>query len=379
MVTKRARRWLARGAVTAVVALVATLGAAAWALSGTVASELYLSDPPDVVDVLGIDARGVTLAADARSGLPGIWGLVTETGRIVVGEIESAGGREIRRHLLGATGAIEGGAAALDRIVYGPDPGAVGVQFSEVILAGPGGEMATWVVAGRDDTWVVFIHDSGADRTEALRMLGALTALGLPVVIPALHAESDTTSGGHADLGPASSRQVTAAMDFALGSGAEEVVLIGSGTGASAVLLAAADERYDTAVRALVLDGPLLDAASIADERLRADKVPGFLVGWAKAVATFRFGVEWTVLDHVATAFRQFRPVLIFHGDRDTRFPVAPSRAYAAAAPDAMLIEVAQAGHGETWNLDPAGYEAALTAFLERTVVGPSGFGPQGS
>jgi fermentation-respiration switch protein FrsA (DUF1100 family) len=165
-------------------------------------------------------------------------------------------------------------------------------------------------------------------------------------------------------------------MDFALGSGAEEVVLIGSGTGGSAVLLAAADDRYDTAVAAIILDGPLLDAAAVAEARLRSDKVPGFLVGWAKAVATFRYGVEWTVLDHVAAARLQPRPVLILHGDADGRFPMASSRAYVAAAPAATLVVVAGAGHGETWNIDPEAYEAALEAFLGETVVGPSGLRP---
>ena len=378
MVTKRARTWLARGTGVAVLAIVGTLGSSSWALSGTVAAELYLVDPATAVTVIEVDARGVTLAADDRSTLPGTWGLVTETGTMVVGAIQSADDAEVRRRLLAATGAMDAGSAAFDRIVYGPDPGAVGLPFSEVILDGPRGDMATWVIAGTDDTWVVFVHDSGTDRTEALRILGALSALGLPVVIPALGDEA-ADSAERADLGTGSFRHVTVAMDFALGSGAEEVVLIGSGTGASAALLAAADDRYDTAVPVIILDGPLLDAATVAEQRLRADKVPGFLVGWAKAVATFRFGIEWTALDHVATASQQLRPLLIFHGDADERFPLASSRAYAAAAPAATLVVVAGAGHGETWNLDPEAYEAALVAFLGETVVGPSGLEPVGS
>jgi fermentation-respiration switch protein FrsA (DUF1100 family) len=374
MVTKRARTWLTRGTVIAVLAMVGTLGGSSWALSGTIAAELYGSDPAPAVTVIEVDARGVTLAADTSAALPGIWGLVTDTGTIVVGDIQTADDGVVRRRLLGATGATDPGPAVFDRIVYGPDPGAVGLQYSEVILEGPRGDMATWVIAGTDDTWVVFVHDSGADRTEALRILPVLSGLGLPVVIPALAvgaADPETP----ADLGTGSFRQVTAAMDFALGSGAEEVVLIGSGTGGSAVLLAAADDRYDTAVPAIILDGPLLDAAAVAEQRLRADKVPGFLVGWAKALATFRFGIEWTVLDHLATASQQLRPMLIFHGELDQRFPLASSRSYSTAAPDATLVVVPGAGHGATWNLDPEAYEAALVAFLGDTVVGPSGLG----
>lgn len=374
MVTKRARTWLTRGVVISVMAVVGTLGVSSWALSGTIAAELFEAHPPREATVIDADARGVTLVADATSRLPGIWRLVTPSGTVVVGEIQSADDAGVRRRLLAATGAVDPGAATLDRFVYGPDPGAVGLEFSEVILEGPRGDMATWVIDGTDDTWVVYVHDAGADRTEVLRMLRVLSGLGLPVVIPALDDPEDPEA--RADLGTRSFRQVTAAMDFALGSGAEEIVLIGSGTGGSAVLLAAADDRYDTAVAAIVLDGPLLDAAAVVEPRLRSDKVPGFLVGWAKAVATFRFGIEWTVLDHVAAAPLQPRRLLIFHGDADGRFPLTSSRAYAGAAPAATLVVVAGAGHGETWNLDPEAYEAALGAFLGETVVGPSGLLP---
>lgn len=374
MVTKRARNWLTRGAVIAVTAIVGTLGIASWALSGTIAAELFLARPPREITVIEIEARGVTLAADATSRRSGIWRLVTASGTLVVGEIQSADDAVVRRPDRPHPWRREAGAAAFDRFVYGPDPGAVGLPFSEVILEGPRGDMATWVVEGSDDTWVIYVHDAGADRTEVLRMLRKLSGLGLPVVVPALDDPEDPEA--RPDLGTGSFRQVTAAMDFALGSGAEEVVLIGSGTGGSAVLLAAADDRYDTAVAAIILDGPLLDAAAVAEARLRSDKVPGFLVGWAKAVATFRYGVEWTVLDHVAAARLQPRPVLILHGDADGRFPMASSRAYVAAAPAATLVVVAGAGHGETWNIDPEAYEAALEAFLGETVVGPSGLRP---
>ena len=120
-----------------------------------------------------------------------------------------------------------------------------------------------------------------------------------------------------------------------------------------------------------MFDAPLLDPAEIADRRLAADKVPGFLVGWAKGVATFRFGIDWAGLDHLAAARDQGLPVLIIHGSADTRYPVATSEAYAAAAPNATLVVVPNAGHGEAWNVDPEGYRRALESFLVATVVGP--------
>lgn len=360
----------------AAAVIVGTLVIATWSLAGTLASSLLLVPaPPPGVAVISVDGGTITLAADPATTRPGVWGLVGDLGTLVVGDVESATETAVRREVHGA--AVDPGPAVrVDRIVYGPDPAAIGVPFSEVILEGTEGDLAAWVVPGSDDTWVVYAHDFGADRTEALRALRMLHELGLPVVVPDLR--GDAAPGERSDLGMRRWREVAVAIDFALGAGANDVVLFGSGTGASAALLATAVNRYDRVTAALVLDSPLLDPAGDADRRLTTDKVPGFLIGWSKAVVTFRYGVEWAHLDHVAVAASQRRPVLIFHGDRDQRFSAGSSLAFATAAPEATLIGVAGAGFGEAWNLDPAGYEARLAEFLRDTVVGRSGAVPGG-
>jgi len=376
MVTKRARTWLARGTLITVVAIVGTLGIGTWALSGTIASELLL--PPDdqsLVSVVAVDAGSVTITADARTVLPGVWGLVTEHGSATLGDVVDLDTTSVRRELLGRKGVITvGAAAAFDRIVYRPDPSAVGVPFSEVILEGPVGEVPAWTTTGTDDTWVVFVHDFGGDRAEAIRVIDLFSDLGLAVIVPALRTDLAVTEGGSrtTDLGSAGWRDLIPALDLAIDSGAHDIVLVGSGTGASAALLAATDARYSGHIAALVLDGPLLDPAGVADRHLAEVKVPGFLVGWAKAVATFRFGIDWAGLDHLATAADQALPLLILHGDGDGRYPLAASAAYAAAAANATLVVVPGAGHGETWNVDPVGYREALETFLTATVVGPA-------
>jgi pimeloyl-ACP methyl ester carboxylesterase len=376
MVTKRARTWLARGTLITVLAIIGTLGIGTWALSGSVASELLL--PPDsdsLVTVIAVDAGSVTITADARTVLPGVWGLATDHGAATLGDVVDSDATSVRRALLDRSGVITvGAAAAFQRIVYRPDPEAVGVPFAEVILEGPIGEVSAWTTTGADDTWVVFIHDFDVDGTEAVRVIEVFADLGLPVIVPALRTDVAVAEGGRrtADLGSAGWRDLIPALDFAIASGAQDIVLFGSGTGASSALLAATDSRYLAHIAALVLDGPLLDPADVADRDLAEVKVPGFLVGWAKAVATFRFGIDWAGLDHLAIAAEQTLPVLIFHGDGDDRYPLAASEAYAATAPEVTLVVVPGAGHGETWNVDPVGYRAALQAFLNATVVGPA-------
>jgi len=88
MVTKRARTWLARGTLITVLAIISTLGIGTWALSGGVASELLLpSDPDSLVTVIAVDARSVTITADTRTVLPGVWGLATDHGAATLGDV----------------------------------------------------------------------------------------------------------------------------------------------------------------------------------------------------------------------------------------------------------------------------------------------------
>jgi len=272
MVTKRARTWLARGTLITVLAIISTLGIGTWALSGGVASELLLpSDPDSLVTVIAVDARSVTITADTRTVLPGVWGLATDHGAATLGDVVVADATSVRRALLDRSGVITvGAAAAFQRIVYRPDPEAVGVPFTEVILEGPIGEVSAWTTTGTDDTWVVFIHDFGVDGTEALRVIEFFADLGLPVIVPALRTDVAVAEGGRrtADLGSAGWRDLIPALDFAIASGAEDIVLFGSGTGASSALLAATDPRYSAHIAALVLDGPLLDPADVADRHL---------------------------------------------------------------------------------------------------------------
>ena len=53
--------------------------------------------------------------------------------------------------------------------------------------------------------------------------------------------------------------------------------------------------------------------------------------------------------------------------------PVGASEQFADARTDLVQFErVAGAGHGASWNADPARYEAALSAFLAQVAAGPA-------
>jgi uncharacterized protein len=93
----------------------------------------------------------------------------------------------------------------------------------------------------------------------------------------------------------------------------------------------------------------------------------------AKAIAGFRYHLDWDGLDYTGRAARLTTPVLLFHGTADPRIPVATSQAFARARPDLVtFVPVEAAGHVKSWNLDRAGYERAARAFLDRVTASAS-------
>lgn len=313
MVTKRARLWLRRGAAVAGLVIVAVLGGATWSYTGEIDAEL-LSVP------------------EPRSGPE-------------------------------------------DRFVAARGPSDVGIPHVEVLVAGPLGSYPAWQVAGVDDTWVVFVHGRDADRREAVRAMTTVHRLGLPMLVVSYRNDvgAPSTDDRRYALGDDEWRDLEAAIIHALREGARDVVLVGYGMGGAISATFLHESELGRRVVGLVFDAPLLDPGVVVDADAAERGVPGFLAGWAKALATFRFGIDWTDLDQVGRAAEFDVPILLFHGDADDVIPIRSSEALAAARPDVVRFELfAGAGHGAAWNVDPDRYDAALARFLDDVAVGDS-------
>jgi hypothetical protein len=376
MVTKRGRKWLTRGVTIALVVVSIGLFAATWYYSGEIVRQLFGSRRPEPaadVSILEVSATSVIVAADSRTVKPGRWGLAFAGGYLEVGEVGTSGGT-VTRAVLATEGVVSaGGNAAWDRMAFST-PEARGIEYLPVVIEGPIGPLRAWMTEGILDTWVVFVHGAGADRREALRAIPTATALGLPTLTISYRndGEAPPSSSGRHGYGRNEWSDLHAAVDFARKQGAERTVLVGYGSGGSVVSVFMGASSLADTISGLVLDAPVLDLEMLVDRLAANDQVPHFIVGWARAMATFRFGVEWDALDqqfapHIAV------PVLLFHGVDDDAAPIESSRAFAEAlAHLATLVEVDGAGHGEAWNVNPDAYEEALGAFLER-VSQPTG------
>lgn len=376
MITRRARLWIARGGGAALIGLFVILVASTWSYAGRIRAELVgVSAASAAHDetIVAVDDGSVTMPLDEATGLPGLWGLEFEGGHAELGDVVAAGDGVVTRRILRLTGTPTAGMPAVfDRMVFVGDPSSRGVPFEEVLVPGPLGDHAAWLGEGTDDTWVIFVHDRGADRREALRLLPAVGELGFPTLVITYRGDLGAPPGeGGLGLGDQEWPDLQAAVEFAVSAGAADVVLVGYGVGGSIVASFMRESRLASRVSGLVLDSPLLDAAESVDRQAIADKVPGFILQWAKGVATLRYGIDWSDLDHVARADEVDVPTLIIHGEGDSRYPVAVSRRYADGAPRLVeLVVVPDAGHGEAWNVDPEAYEGAVAEFLGRVGAG---------
>ena len=255
------------------------------------------------------------------------------------------------------------------------DPADFGIPFVAIDVPGPLGNYPAWLIDGTEDTWALFVHDLDTGREQALSLLPTIVEHGLPVLVISYRNDfgAPPSHGGHHGLGADEWEDVEAAVTFALDAGALDVVIIGYGSGGSAALTFLRQSVSAERAVGVVLDSPLLDPGAAVDDRTGADNVPGFLSGWGKAMATFRFGVEWAALDQVAAAEELSTPILLIHGDLDDRAPVRSADAFAAARPD--LVEYLRwegVGHGEAFASDPDRYVRAIGSFLRRVTAEPA-------
>jgi len=377
MVSARAGRWLRRLLAIVLFVAVVVVVAATWIYAGQVDGLLLRAEhrlPTYNVEVLAVNDGEVTLPRGAGEAA-GTWGLEWETGYARVGPVAATSEAGVVRPLLEVAGDLRPGLlVAFDAYAYESDPADVGLEFENVIVEGDLGNYPAWYTEGNDDTWVILVHDRDGYRREALRVLPALAALGFPTLtITYRNDPGAPEGGGRYGLGDPEWEDLRAAVDYAVEAGAADVVLFGWGMGGTAAAMFVHESTEAGLVTGLILDAPLFDPGAVVDADAQAHNVPGLIVGWAKGLATLRWGTDWGALNQVDRADEFEVPILLFHGDADTVAPVAVTERFAAALPELVQFErVTGAGHGASWNVDPARYEAAVTAFLAQVAAGPA-------
>jgi uncharacterized protein len=362
------RRIAVAGGIALVLLLIAT-AVASWLLASLLIVPKHDLTGEDV-EVEAVRADAIVLERTEATERPGIYGIEWSGGHARIGAIVARDDSSVTRRLSGIEGTPKAGTkVGIDPQVYVGDPrSAHGLAFRDVPVPDPLGAMPAWLVDAKRprDTWAIFVHGIDGTRQDGLRVLPALHAAGLPTMLISYRNDpgAPKSKDGLIHMGQTEWEDLDAAARWALANGARDLVLVGQSMGGAIVTRFMRESRLADRVRTLVLDAPALDWRSILDAKASELHVP-FLAWPVRTTISLRNGFDWSSMDEIAHAHEFRLPILLFQGLADDIVPPADSEQFARRLPELVTyVPVPDAGHIESWNVDPTAYDRRLTAFL---------------
>lgn len=376
----RQRRILLAVVLALVLIAVVAVGGGGWYLSNLIRDGGLVPDHEDPkldLEIIALADGRITLRAGPDAGEDGPWsmdglfGLERATGYDQVGPIVSAEDREVvRRFIPFSDNVRQGDLARVDKYAFPENPReAFGLAFEEVMYTSSLGEFPAWLVGGTEDTWVIMVHGIGAHRREALRILPQVAELGLPALV--INYRNDEGSpadpSGYHRHGRTEWLDLEGAVKYALEHGALDLALVGYSMGGGIVANFMYESDLSGVVRGVILDAPVLDFGATVDLGMSRRGYPGVISALAKAFAGFRFDIDWEATNYLDRVDELRAPILLFHGDEDTRVPISTSDKLSDARPGLVeYVRVSGAAHVGAWNKDRETYEDAVSRFLTR-------------
>jgi pimeloyl-ACP methyl ester carboxylesterase len=264
-----------------------------------------------------------------------------------------------------------------------PDPSAVGLASEDVGIEVDGGTAPAWLIRAEPgaETWAIMVHGRGATRQESLRAARAAHELGLTSLLVSYRNDGLAPSApdGRYGLGSTEWRDIDAAIAFALSNGAREVVLFGWSMGGAICLQTADLSRHRNAIRAMVLDAPVIDWVNVLAHHAELNRIPSGVGRYGQLMMGHRLGrrltglaapVDLKAMDWVSRAVELRTPTLIIHSVDDEYVPYRPSAVLAEKNPEMVTFEAfGQARHAKEWNVDPVRWESLVKAWLQQQLA----------
>ena len=370
------RRWLIGGAVALVVVL--AIGAAlSWHFSDRVLVPDH-SHPDTMARVEGLPPGQIVLDRNEDSERPGVYGLEWTGGHAVAGAVLGGDSDTVTRQLRDVRGyLVPEMEVGIESDVYTGDPGqAFGYRFKDVDVPDELGPMPDWLVPARGRTWAIVVHGINDTPQIGLRLLPTLRRAGLPALLITYREDlgAPPSPDGFHHMGLTEWRDLEAAARYALAHGARRLILAGYSMGGAIVAQFMQKSRLTKRVAGLVLDAPVLDWRRTLELNTTEQGFPSqaaLPLEWAIGA---RIEADWDSLDALAHPQAFQLPILLFHGLDDKVVPIATSNDFAAELPRwVTYYRVPQAGHIQSWNVDPHRYERRLRTFVATLEPGSAG------
>ncbi len=339
------------------------------------------------VEILAVTGRGgdrrIILRADSETTVDGTYSLIFNNGagHARIGPVLSYAPREgtVERQI---ECVYSGDIATAVRgwwsgSVYA-SPSTLGYPDEEVQIPVEGGTAPAWIIRAGDGsgTWAIMVHGRGARRTEGLRAVPTAAGLDMTSLLISYRndGEAPDSADGRYGLGVTEWRDVEAAIRYALDHGADDVVLFGWSMGGAVCLQAVDRSRYARYIRALVLDGPVVNWMDVLAHHARVNKIPtvvGRFSQWlishprGRKITGLATPVDLRSLDWVSRADHLRQHTLIIHSEDDEFVPVGPSSELAAKNPQLVtFVRFTKARHTKEWNVSPQKWEEVVRSWL---------------
>jgi pimeloyl-ACP methyl ester carboxylesterase len=330
----------------------------------------------------------VELPASARTTAPGLYSIwfSNGTGHACIGEIVSsddAAGTVTRRVERVDSGDLRTARAGIWSGYVYPTPDPLGLPYSDVEIPVENGVAPAWKFtpkqpSGDSSTWAIHIHGLGGSKAGALRGVPVADRLGFTSLVVSLRNDRDAPASNDAryHLGQTEWHDVEAAVSYAVGQGARQIVLFGWSLGASIALQLAASSEFRDLICQLVLNAPVIDWSSTLMANARSSMLPGWVARLGlqmlesprtRWITGLDDPLSFHTLDFLARADELSVPIVVIHNAGDRSTPFAISREFVTRRPDlASLLTFPSAEHTQEWNSDPDGWDAAVENWLRK-------------
>jgi uncharacterized protein len=260
---------------------------------------------------------------------------------------------------------------------YHSEPFALDILPSQKILYSSDiGNFDAYYLANKKKNWVILVHGNGMRLIDTRKFAISFNNLGYPTMVISFRNDKNQPRdpSGMMRYGITEWKEVEGAVTYAIAHGSGPVILFGMSMGGGIVMSFMHHSKLAEKVTGLVLDAPMLDFGKAVDINAAREKIPGTgifvpqsLTDLAKLISFFRFDLKWNELNYLEAAGSLNLPVMLFHGQADAIVPVSTSDQFYEMKRNLVFryIRKKEAGHCETWNVDPADYERNLKDFLE--------------